>query len=123
MPEDKETTIQELKDLLRDFRDRRDWKQFHDPKNLAEAISIEAGELQELFLWKDKEKIIQTLKEDEEFRKVVGDELADIFIFCLNFANATDIDVATFVKDKFAEGYIKYIVEKSKGNATKYTKL
>ena len=50
MEEDKKTTIQELKDLLRDFRDKRDWKQFHDPKNLAEAISIEAGELQELFL-------------------------------------------------------------------------
>lgn len=123
MNEDKKTTIQELKDLLRDFRDRREWKQFHDPKNLAEAISIEAGELQELFLWKDKAKIIQTLKEDEKFRKEVGEELADIVIFCLNFANATDIDVAAVVKDKIKEGENKYSVEKVKGNAVKYNKL
>lgn len=123
MSDDKETTIQELKDLLRYFRDKRDWKQFHDPKNLAEAISIEAGELQELFLWKDKEKIVQTLKEDTEFRKEVGEELADIIIFCLNFANSTDIDVSAAVKGKIQKGENKYSVEKAKGNATKYNKL
>jgi len=123
MKEDSKTTIQELKERLKKFRDDRDWKQFHDPKNLAEAISIEAGELQELFLWKDKEKIIKELKEDEEFRKEVGKELADIIIFCLNFANATDIDVATIVKDKITKGDNKYPVEKAKGTATKYNKL
>jgi len=120
---DKETTIQELKDLLRKFRDDRDWAQFHDPKNLAEAISIEAGELQEIFLWKNKEKIAQLLKEDEEFRKEVGEELADVLIFCLNFANATDIDVSSIVKDKIIKTDKKYPVEKAKGTATKYNKL
>lgn len=120
---DHETTIQELKDLLRKFRDDRDWAQFHDPKNLAEAISIEAGELQECFLWKNKEKIAQLLKEDVEFRKEVGEELADVVIFCLNFANATDIDVSSVVKDKIRKGNEKYSVEKSKGNAIKYDKL
>lgn len=123
MKKDKETTIQELKDLLIEFRDKRDWIRFHDPKNLAEAISIEAGELQELFLWKDKDKIIQELKENKEFRKEVGEELADVVIFCLNFANATDIDVAAVVKDKIREGNERYSVEKAKGNATKYDKL
>jgi len=123
MPEDEKTTIQELKDLLRDFRDKRDWKQFHDPKNLAEAISIEAGELQELFLWKDKEKITQLLKEDEKFRKEVGEEFADIIIFCLNFANATDIDITSIVKEKIKKNDEKYNIEKTKGNATKYNKL
>jgi NTP pyrophosphatase (non-canonical NTP hydrolase) len=64
MKNDKETTIQELKDLLREFRDKRDWAQFHDPKNLAEAISIEAGELLELFLWKDKEWFMKVLENE-----------------------------------------------------------
>ena len=100
MNDDKNTPIQELKDRLIKFRDARDWKQFHDPKNLAEAISIEAGELQELFLWKDKEDVIEKIKNNSEFREEVGDELADIFIFCLNFANATNIDVSTIIKNK-----------------------
>lgn len=121
--EDKNTHIQTLKDLLRDFRDRRDWDQFHDPKNLAEAISIEAGELQELFLWKNKEDIVEKIKNDPEFKNEVGEELADVIIFCLNFANATDLDVATIVRDKIEKADKKYPVEKAKGNATKYNKL
>ncbi len=121
--EDEKTTIQELKDILRKFRDDRDWKQFHDPKNLAEAISIEAGELQELFLWKDKEKIAKKLQEDEEFRKEVGEELVDVVIFCLNFANAADIDISKILKEKVEKNAKKYSVEKAKGTAVKYNKL
>ena len=120
---DDKTTIQELKDLLRKFRDDRDWAQFHDPKNLAEAISIEAGELQELFLWKNKEKIAQLLKEDEKFRKEVGEELADVINFCLNLANSINLDVSSTVKDKINKSNGKYPVEKAKGTATKYNKL
>ncbi len=123
MTGDTKTNIQVLKDLLKDFRDRRDWMQFHDPKNLAEAISIEAGELQELFLWKDKDVVSEKIKNDSKFKEEVGEELADVVIFCLNFANATDLDVATIVKDKIEKSDKKYPVEKAKGNATKYTKL
>jgi len=123
MTDDTNTNIQVLKDLLKDFRDRRDWKQFHDPKNLAEAISIEAGELQELFLWKDKDDIIEKIKNDPEFKERVGEELADVINYCLNFATATDLDVATIVKDKIEKSDKKYPVEKAKGNATKYTNL
>ena len=123
MKEDQKTTIQELKEMLRKFRDDRNWKQFHDPKNLAEAISIEAGELQESFLWKDKEKIIQLLKEGQEFRKEVGEELADVVIFCLNFANATNLDIASVIKEKIRKNDGKYPIEKIKGSCTKYNKL
>jgi len=123
MNNDQNTNIQELKDLLRDFRDRRDWAQFHDPKNLAEAISIEAGELQELFLWKDKDIVFEKIKNDPSFKEEVGEELADVLIFCLNFANATDLDVSRIVKDKVGKADKKYPVEKAKGNATKYTDL
>ena len=123
MKNDKETTIQELKDLLREFRDKRDWAQFHDPKNLAEAILIEAGELQELFLWKNKEQIAKELKENQEFRKEVGEELADVVIFCLNFANSVDINIASAVREKVAKNNAKYDTEKFKSSSVKYNKL
>lgn len=115
--------MQELREVLRKFRDARDWEQFHDPKSLAEAISIEAGELQELFLWKDKEEVVRLIKEDKEFREEVGEELADVIIFCLNFANVTDLDVSEIVLDKLKKSDKKYPIEKVKGNATKYNKL
>jgi NTP pyrophosphatase (non-canonical NTP hydrolase) len=123
MTDDTNTNIQVLKDLLKDFRDRRDWAQFHDPKNLAEAISIEAGELQELFLWKDKGTIIEKIKNDPQFKERVEEELADVINYCLNFANTTELDVATIVKDKIKKADKKYPVEKARGNATKYTDL
>lgn len=123
MATDKNTNIQKLKDALLKFRDARDWAQFHDPKNLAEAISIEAGELQECFLWKDKKDVIKKLKEDKEFRTEVGEELADVIIFCINFANSTDMDIASLVFDKIDKSNKKYPIEKSKGSATKYNKL
>ena len=120
---DSDTTLQQLKDLLKEFRDKRDWEQFHDPKNLAEAISIEASELMEHFLWKDKETIIQQLKEDRELREEVGEELADIFAFVIHFANATNLDITSIIKDKVQKADKKYPIEKSKGNATKWDKL
>ena len=120
---DKDTNVRKLKDALRKFRDDRDWAQFHDPKNLAEAISIEAAELQEHFLWKDKEEVIRQLREDARFREEVGEELADVFIFCMNFANAADMDVSSLILDKVEKSSKKYPVEKSKGKATKYTEL
>ena len=120
---DSETTLQELKDLLKEFRDKRDWEQFHDPKNLAEAISIEVGELMEHFLWKDREKVIEELKTNQKFREEVSGELADIFAFAIHFANATNLDIASIIKDKVQKADKKYPVEKSKGNATKWDKL
>ena len=123
MSNDERTPMQILKDMARIFRDERDWEQFHDPKNLAEAISIEAGELQELFLWKDKEAVINEIKNDLAFRESVGEEFADIMIYCLHFANATGFDIATAVKDKIEKSKKKYPIEKARGNAKKYTEL
>ncbi len=120
---DRETKIQELKELLLKFRDDRDWKQFHDAKNIAEAISIEAGELQELFLWKDKDDVMESIRSDSNFKKEVEEELADIVCFCLNFANATDIDVSKIVEEKIKLNDAKYPAGKAKGTGTKYNKL
>ena len=120
---DKNTKIQELKEQLIRFKNDRNWGQFHDPKNLAEAISIEAGELLELFLWKDRKKIIKNIENDKEFKKEVGEELADVIIFCLNFANSTNLDITKIVLKKITKNNKKYLVERSKNNAIKYNKL
>ncbi len=120
---DKNTQIQELKDLLLEFREKRNWKQFHNPKDLAEAISIESGELLELFLWQTKEEVVNKINNNDEFKKEVEDELADIISFCINFANTTNIDISSVVKNKIIKNDKKYPKEKVKGIATKYNKL
>ena len=122
MNQDKKTTIEELKDLLIKFRNKRNWNQFHDPKNLAEAISIEAGELQELFLWKNKEEVYKKMK-DPNFKKEVEEELADVIIFCFNFSNSIDLDISSTVKRKIKINDQKYPINKSKGLSKKYNEL
>jgi dCTP diphosphatase len=118
---DAKTTLQELKDLVARFRDERDWKQFHNAKDLAEAGVIEAGELLELFLWKDKETIARELKENPKFRSDVEDELADVLNFALLFADITGIDLAEACRNKVKKNNIKYPVEKVRGSPKKYT--
>ena len=120
---DKVTTLLVLKKIISKFRDDRDWGKFHDPKNLAEAISIEAAELQELFLWRDSKDVVKKIKSDSVFRKEVEEEFADIMIFAINFANAVKIDVSKVVKEKIDKNNKKYPVEKAKGRADKYNKL
>lgn len=115
-------TIQNLLQKIKDFRDEREWKQFHDPKNLAEAISIESGELLELFLWKDKKQVAEYLLNSTN-RKEIADEMADIFSFLLLISDATGIDLEKAVESKLKQNHTKYPVEKSKGKSTKYTKL
>tara|TARA_R110001599_G_C11759509_1_gene610052 strand:+ start:175 stop:504 length:330 start_codon:yes stop_codon:yes gene_type:complete len=103
-----------ITELLIKFRDERDWKQFHNSKDLALAISIEAAELNELFLWKENEDVDKgKLKE----------ELADIFSFALLLAEKHKLDISSIIKDKIAINAEKYTVEKSKGSAKKYNQL
>lgn len=106
--------INSIIEALKQFRDERDWEQFHNPKDLAIAISIEAGELMELFLWKEAN--------DADSDKVKK-ELADIFSFAFLLAEKYGFDVKQIVLDKISENAEKYPVEKAKGNATKYTNL
>lgn len=120
---DKNTTIQDLKDIAKKFRDDRDWAQFHNPKELSIDISIETGELLELFLWKDKEEISEKLVNDEKFRHNVLDEIADIVHACIAFANSADIDLASAVIAKIEKTAQKYPIEKAKGQTKKYTEL
>ena len=109
--------ILEITKALVDFRDERDWKQFHDTKNLALALSIEVAELNELFLWK-------TNKESEEVDKErLKEELADVFAYALLLAEKHNLDVKEIILEKIKRNGEKYPVEKAKGTATKYTEL
>jgi NTP pyrophosphatase (non-canonical NTP hydrolase) len=96
------------------FRNERDWEQFHNPKDLALAINVEAGELLELFLWKDPENA----NKDK-----VKEELADVFAYAFLLADKYDFDVKEIVLEKIRKNSEKYPVDKAKGNAKKYTEL
>ena len=109
--------IKEMTDALIKFRDQRDWKQFHDSKNLATAIAIEAAELNELFLWKDLEESEKVNKEK------IKEELADVLAFALLLANKHKLDVRKIVLDKIKKNAQKYPVNKAKGTAKKYNEL
>lgn len=111
------TEYNEIIELLRKFRDERDWKQFHDSKNLATAISIEAAELNELFLWKTVEE-----SEKVDLNKV-KEELADILSFAFLLADKHNINPFEIVKEKIKVNAEKYPVSKAKGTAKKYTDL
>lgn len=109
-----------LQARLAQFRDERDWAQFHRPGNLAKAISVEAAELLELFLWVSGEGEVDALNSQ---RPEVEDELADVFVQCLNFANATEIDLIDAVERKIRLNEERYPVDKARGSASKYTDL
>jgi len=102
------------------FRDARDWKQFHNPKDLALSLVLEAAEVMEHFQWKNKEemeKYIKTNKND------IGEELADVLYWVLLMGNDLEIDVLEALEKKIRKNEEKYPVEKAKGKHTKYDKL
>ena len=109
--------MQDIISALVKFRDDRDWGQFHDPRNLALAISLEASELNELFLWKKDSQM------DSVDKEKVKEELADVFAFSFSLAEKYGFDVKTIVLDKIKKNGEKYPVEKAHGTATKYDKL
>ncbi len=112
-----EMTCEDVIKKLTSFRDAREWAQFHDSKNLAAAISIEAAELNELFLWKD-------VQESEQVdRERLKEELADVLAFAFLLAEKHGLDPLEIVMEKIRKNEEKYPVEKAKGTATKYTEL
>ncbi|PTQ88112.1 nucleotide pyrophosphohydrolase [Nitrosomonas ureae] len=106
--------IKEITQALLKFRDERDWAQFHNAKDLALALNIEAAELLEAFLWKASEQA--------DIDKV-REELADVIAFALLLAEKYDLDVKQIVLQKIEQNAQKYPVEKSRGSAKKYTEL
>jgi NTP pyrophosphatase (non-canonical NTP hydrolase) len=113
-------TIQELQKLIREFRDERDWMQFHNHKDMATALAIEAAELQELFLWKHGQEIVEIASAK---RERLSEELADVAVYLLELADNLGINLAEAVVAKLAKNTEKYPVHKAKGSSAKYTEL
>jgi len=102
--------MKDITKMLIEFREARDWKQFHSPENLSKSIVIEAAELLENFQW------------SKEFNKEkVVDELADILIYCVLMADSLEVEVDKIIKEKIVKNNERYPVEKAKGNSKKYT--
>lgn len=108
------TDIQDLTQQIRQFTEERDWDQFHNPKDLAIALSIEANELLECYLWKNY---------DEAKIDKVKEELADVLNYSLLLADKLGLDARQIVLEKLAKNAEKYPVEKARGVATKYNEL
>ncbi len=119
---DSATTINQIKDHVLAFAREREWEQFHSPKNLSMALAAEAGELMEHFLWATPEQS-RAVAADPVKRSKIADELADVVIYALEFANTTGLDVAASIQAKMAANAKKYPVEKARGRADKYTEL
>ena len=118
MINDRNTTIEDLKQSVKSFCENRDWDQFHNPKELAIGISTEANELLQIFRFKSEEDMRQLMSSERKYE--IEEELADVFYFVLRFAQMNNIDLSQAVKNKIDKNNKKYPVEKVKGCNKKY---
>ena len=112
--------LKEITDKIVAFRDARDWKQFHNPKDVALSLVLEATEVMEHFQWKSKEEIEKYIKTN---KAEIGEELADVFYWVLLMSHDLEIDILEALEKKILKNEEKYPVEKAKGKHTKYNKF
>lgn len=117
---DKDTNLKDLKRMVEEFTKDRDWVQFHSPKTLTQALSVESSELMELFLWENNEDSKRAL---EDKRSSVENEMADVFWWLLQLSWQYNIDLTGALKRKMEINKKRYPIEKAKGNTKKYTTL
>ena len=113
-------SVDSIREALSRFVEERDWDQFHSPKNLAMALSVEAGELLERFQWKSEE---ESGSPPAKEREAIAEEAADVFLYLLRLSDKLGIDLLDAARRKLAKNESKYPVEKSRGRSTKYTEL
>lgn len=111
---DQQFTVGALRSAVRQFVDERDWRQYHSPKNLAMSIAIEAAEIMEHFQWLSTEEATMHMN-DASQRAEVADELADVLIYCLSFANSSGIDVSEAIMKKLARNQVRFPIESVRG--------
>jgi NTP pyrophosphatase (non-canonical NTP hydrolase) len=119
---DSETTIKELKELVKKFCEDRDWGQYHNAKDLAIGIITESSELLEHFRWKSEKEVKEMLNSDIK-RKEISEEIADILYFLLRLAQKYDFDLSEELKNKMKKNEKRYPVEKAKGSNKKYSEF
>ncbi len=116
---DDQTTIKQLKDIVQNFSEERDWDQFHNPKDLAIGLITEASELLEHFRFKSPDQISEMMQNDEK-RQEISDELADSLMFVLRFAQKNNFDLTTALNKKMEKNVERYPAHKVKGQNKKY---
>ena len=112
--------INELQKLVTEFRDARDWKQFHNPKDMAISLVLEASEFLEHYQWKSESEVNEHIQKNKD---EVADELADVLYWVLLLANDLKIDLPKHFKEKLKKNALKYPVDAAKGNHKKYSEL
>ena len=112
--------LAQLRDALRQFAAERDWDQFHSPKNLASALSVEAAELLECFQWLTEP---QSRELDPVQRQQVREEMADVLNYLVRLADKLDVDLLEAAREKIAKNALKYPADKARGSIRKYTEL
>ena len=117
---DKETTIEEIKIKIKYFIDERDWEQFHNPKDVAIALTIEVAEILEHMRWKTKKELEEYLNKPKN-KEEIGDELADTLMFLVDLARVCDIDLAEAFERKLKKVEKNYPKDLVRGKAHKYT--
>ena len=113
-------SMENMVQKIREFRDARDWRQFHNPKDMAIAISVESAELLEHFLWRNTTEVEKSVAEKKE---PISDEIADIGIYLFELSDILGIDLIAAMERKLAKNAAKYPVEKARGSNKKYTEL
>ncbi len=113
-------SLESLTKRIIKFRDARDWKQFHNPKDVSLSLVLEAGEVMEHFQWKNKEEMEKYVIDS---KNEIGEELADVLYWVLLMSHDLKIDVVNALDKKIKKNEDKYPVEKAKGKHTKYSKL
>ena len=117
---DKKTTVDNLKVFVKNFVDERDWSQFHNPKNISMALAIEASELMDIFKWDSNDESEKKMSADISRQDAI-DELADVIIYSIAFANKNGIDISDAILQKMKKNEEKYPSEKFKGHFYKIT--
>jgi len=115
-------SIKELKEFSKKFQEERDWDKYHTPKDVAIALSVEAGEVLELFLWKSDKEVEEMLKDPIKKNKVT-EEVADVFSYLILLSNKLDIDLVKSFYEKMDKNHEKYPIDKIKGDFKKYTEI
>ncbi|MEJ8837511.1 nucleotide pyrophosphohydrolase [Ramlibacter sp. AN1133] len=114
------TSLEQLSQDVVRFRDERDWKQFHNPKDVAVSLLLEAGEVLEIFQWKDAAGVAEAA---QARKGDLADELADVLCYTLLMAHDLGIDLSAALAAKLRKNALKYPVDKAKGSSSKYTEL
>ncbi|MEE9335205.1 MAG: nucleotide pyrophosphohydrolase [Granulosicoccaceae bacterium] len=120
---DSRPSLDDLTQQLLEFRDARDWRQFHSLKDLILSLSLEASELLELSQWKPEQQFEDAALNDKKMQQRLKEECADVLLYLLLIAERTGIDLQKAATQKLAANNVKYPVEKSRGTSTKYTEL